>query len=123
MIIKKVKFFIENGYVIIRNVINKKFVNLLKDDFNNIINSNEYKKIQNTFITIVLPNYRRLKQSEYIKIMFSKEVISFLKFAYGRKPIPISTINFLKGTEQPLHSDYIHFGSSPELYLAGAWFA
>ena len=55
MITKKVKFFIENGYLIIRNVINKKFVNLLKDDFNNIINSNEYKKIQNTFITIVLP--------------------------------------------------------------------
>ena len=35
----------------------------------------------------------------------------------------ISTINFYAGTEQPLHSDYIHFGSVPELYLAGAWFA
>ena len=22
-----------------------------------------------------------------------------------------------------MHSDYIHFGSTPELYLAGAWYA
>ncbi len=122
---KKVKFFIENGYLIIRNVINKKFVNLLKDDFNNIINSNEYKKNPKYFHYNSSPRIiEGWKQSEYIKkLCFQKEVISFLKFVYGRKPIPISTINFLKGTEQPLHSDYIHFGSSPELYLAGAWFA
>ena len=37
--------------------------------------------------------------------------------------MPFSTINFIKGTEQPLHSDYIHFGSMPELYLVGAWTA
>jgi ectoine hydroxylase-related dioxygenase (phytanoyl-CoA dioxygenase family) len=42
---------------------------------------------------------------------------------YEKEPVPVSTINFLKGTEQPLHSDYIHFGSLPELYLAGVWFA
>ena len=121
----KVRFFIENGYLIIRNVINKKFVNLIKDDFNNIIKSNEYKKNPKYFHYNNSPRIiEGWKQSEYIKkLCFQKEVISFLKFVYGRKPIPISTINFLKGTEQPLHSDYIHFGSLPELYLAGAWFA
>ena len=64
------------------------------------------------------------KQSKYIKnLCFQKEVITFLNFIYGKKPVPISTINFLRGTEQPLHSDYIHFGSIPHKYLAAAWIA
>ena len=31
--------------------------------------------------------------------------------------------NFIYSTEQPLHSDYIHFGSVPELFLTGVWIA
>ena len=58
-----------------------------------------------------------------IKHLFNLICYYYVNFVYGRKPVPISTINFLKGTEQPLHSDYIHFGSTPELYLAGAWYA
>ena len=42
---KKAKFFINNGYLIIKNVINDKFVSSLVADFNKIININEYKKI------------------------------------------------------------------------------
>ena len=37
--------------------------------------------------------------------------------------MPFSTINFIAGTEQPFHSDYIHFSSIPHKYLAGAWVA
>lgn len=50
-------------------------------------------------------------------------VINFLKDLYGRYPLPFSTINFIYSTEQPLHSDYIHFGSIPELFLTGVWIA
>ena len=53
----------------------------------------------------------------------NKIIEKILNFFMIRSLIPISTINFYAGTEQPLHSDYIHFGSSPELYLAGVWFA
>ena len=122
---KKAKFFIDNGYLIIKNVINDKFLSYLIKDFNRIINSNEYKKNPKYFHYNSSPRIvEGWKQSKYIKkLCFQNEVISFLDFIYGRKPVPISTINFLKGTEQPMHSDYIHFGSSPELYLAGAWFA
>ena len=122
---KKAKFFIDNGYLIIKNVINDKFVSSLVADFNKIINSNEYKKNPKYFHYNSSPRIvEGWKQSNYIKkLCFQNEVVSFLNFVYGRKPVPISTINFLKGTEQPLHSDYIHFGSTPELYLAGAWYA
>ena len=49
--------------------------------------------------------------------------INYLKFFYSKSPVPFSTINFQGGTGQPLHSDYNHFGTLTELYLAGAWFA
>ena len=46
-----------------------------------------------------------------------------LKFLYEKTPLPFSTINFLTSTQQPLHSDYAHFGTIPELLLAGSWIA
>lgn len=121
----KVKFFIDNGYIIFRGAISDKFVNSLKSDFNKIINSNEFKKNPKYFHYNASPRIiEGWKKSNYIKkLCYEKKVISFLEYVYGKKPVPVSTINFLKGTEQPLHSDYIHFGSLPELYLAGAWYA
>jgi ectoine hydroxylase-related dioxygenase (phytanoyl-CoA dioxygenase family) len=56
-------------------------------------------------------------------LAYNKKIINLLSFFYNKKPIPISTINFIKGTEQPMHSDYMHFASTPEKFLAGAWVA
>ena len=53
----------------------------------------------------------------------NKNVMDFLEIMYQKKPLPFSTINFLKSSEQPLHSDYMHFSSIPERYLCGVWFA
>lgn len=58
-----------------------------------------------------------------ISLANDKNVIEFLKLMYEREPLPFSTINFLKSSEQPLHSDYMHFSSRPERYLCGVWFA
>ena len=52
-----------------------------------------------------------------------KDVLNFLEYVYKKRPIPFSTINFIKSSEQPLHSDYMHFSSKPERYLTGVWFA
>ena len=50
-------------------------------------------------------------------------MLNFLELTYQKKPLPFSTINFIASTEQPLHSDYWHFGSIPERYLCGVWIA
>jgi len=50
-------------------------------------------------------------------------ILRILETLYNREPIAFSTINFVKGSEQPFHSDYFHFGSMPELMLAGVWVA
>jgi len=46
-----------------------------------------------------------------------------LELLYGRKPIPFQTLNFRRGTEQPTHSDAIHFSSMPERFMCGIWVA
>ena len=55
------------------------------------------------------------------KIAQNKKLLEFISFLYKKNPQPFNTINFLKGTEQPIHSDYIHFGSIPHFYLMGVW--
>jgi ectoine hydroxylase-related dioxygenase (phytanoyl-CoA dioxygenase family) len=64
------------------------------------------------------------RKSDNIKqLALHPRIMSVLGDLYQSNPIAFSTINFTKGTEQPLHSDYFHFGSMPELMLAGVWVA
>ena len=57
------------------------------------------------------------------ELAVNKTILDILRFCYQSEPIPFSTINFVKGTEQPLHSDELHFGSIPHRYLSGCWIA
>ena len=50
-------------------------------------------------------------------------IINILKLLYNKAPIPFQTINFLKGTNQPMHSDTIHFNTIPKGWMAGVWVA
>lgn len=43
--------------------------------------------------------------------------------AYGREPFAFQTLNFRQGTQQPIHSDAIHFHSEPERFMCGVWIA
>jgi len=51
------------------------------------------------------------------------EILRMLRAAYGREPFPFQTLNFERGTEQPLHSDTIHFNSEPAGFMCGVWIA
>lgn len=51
------------------------------------------------------------------------KILSTLELLYGRKPVPFQTINFLKGSNQPLHQDSIHFYTQPERWMVGTWTA
>lgn len=46
-----------------------------------------------------------------------------LRAAYGRDPFPFQTLNFLAGSQQPLHADTVHFNSVPERFMCGVWIA
>jgi hypothetical protein len=51
------------------------------------------------------------------------KVLEFLELVFQRDPIPFQTLNFEVGTEQPSHSDTIHFHSLPRHYMCGVWVA
>lgn len=53
----------------------------------------------------------------------AKRVRAVLRELYGREPLPFQTLNFPTGTEQRIHSDTIHFNSSPSGFLCGVWVA
>lgn len=58
-----------------------------------------------------------------LKLARHPKVLETLHKLYRRAPKPFQTINFSKGSNQPLHSDTIHFSTIPERWLAAVWVA
>jgi ectoine hydroxylase-related dioxygenase (phytanoyl-CoA dioxygenase family) len=50
-------------------------------------------------------------------------VFDTLRMLYKREPYPFQTITFNYGSNQPLHSDLIHFDSVPHRWLSAIWVA
>ncbi len=74
------------------------------------------------------PDTRRIQEAWYTcdavrQLAVAPKVLSTLELFYGRRPIPFQTLNFEVGTEQAVHSDMIHFYSSPKRFMAGVWIA
>ena len=57
------------------------------------------------------------------ELTVNETLINVIKLLYDKDPFPFSTINFIKGSNQPLHSDTIHFHSVPQLWMCGVWIA
>lgn len=53
----------------------------------------------------------------------SPRALELLRLLYQREPIPFQTLNFDRGTEQPAHSDTLHFHCAPRHFMAGVWVA
>ena len=63
------------------------------------------------------------KSDAIAKLTMHPTIINTLSYLYDEEPFPFSTINFLKGSNQPLHSDTIHFHTVPHLWMVGVWTA
>jgi len=64
-----------------------------------------------------------MSNSSIRSLSLNARVLSMLEQLYDRKPMPFQTLNFPKGTQQPVHSDTIHFNSEPFGLLCGVWVA
>lgn len=51
------------------------------------------------------------------------QILALLKAAYGREPFAFQTLNFERGTQQPFHSDTVHFNTEPAGLMCGVWIA
>jgi ectoine hydroxylase-related dioxygenase (phytanoyl-CoA dioxygenase family) len=56
-------------------------------------------------------------------IACNQEILEILSFLFGEQALPFSTINFSKGSSQPIHSDTIHFQSIPKGWILASWVA
>jgi len=111
---KKVKFFADNGYLIIDPEI-KNFSSLADE----IISSLRPEQLKHG--SRVQDAWRYLPSVKTLAC--HPEVLNWLRILYQREPVPFQTLNFSKGTEQATHSDIVHFSSVPQRFMAGVWFA
>lgn len=109
----------KNGFIILEKYI----------DDNNIDEINQ--DIEYLLQTDVLQfNYTRRKifnahlhAPSIDKLVYDKKITSILSFILDKQIIPFQTINFLKGSEQAPHSDWLHMSTFPKGYLIGVWIA
>jgi len=57
------------------------------------------------------------------RIATNSRVLDILEKAYGRPAFAFQTLNFAVGSQQPAHSDSVHFSSSPDGFMCGVWLA
>ena len=115
----------EQGYLIID-------LNLQDIEINDIM-TDVYKAIDEDTARLQVDHYQYnesprvfegWKESQNIKdLVLNKKIMDTLQFLYQKEPLPFSTINFIKGSNQPLHSDAIHFHTIPQLWMVGVWVA
>ena len=115
----------EKGYIEIDLGLTDEEINLILDDMykfiddkNTVFHAEHYQYTQSKRL------FELWKQSEVTaKLCINKKILNILQILYQRNPFPFSTINFFKGSNQPLHSDVMHFHTVPSLWMAGVWVA
>ena len=115
----------EKGYCVIDLNLSSNIISNINKDIEQSLNAGNFRtnpKIYhyNKYPRIVEAWKFSKNVAKLANNIFLKKLLSYL---YDSKPLPFSTINFIAGSEQPFHSDYIHFGSMPHKYLVGVWIA
>ena len=115
----------ENGYATFNLNIKNELIDSVNKDISDALKKGVIKKNPKIYHYNKFPRIvEAWKFSKNVtKLALNIKLKQILTFLYDSRPLPFSTINFIGGTEQPMHSDYIHFGSLPHKYLAGAWIA
>lgn len=117
--------FHRDGYAIIDLELSDNFISKIIYDLKKIVEKNNYKTNFSAYHYNDSPRIvEAWRESENIKrLVWHEKIIFTLKQIYQRTPVPFSTINFIKGTSQPMHSDNIHFDTVPPRWLTGVWVA
>ena len=115
----------ENGYLIVDLDIDQSWIDqIVKDMYSALENPNTVFHAQHFTYTDSRRIFEHWKKSDAIaRLTVHPKILDTLSFLYANKPFPFSTINFIRGSNQPLHSDIIHFHCVPNLWMAGVWIA
>ena len=118
------KKFLEEGYCIF-NIGDDKLIDKINADIDNLIKKKKFK-INSKIYSYnksprIVESYKFSRSCK--KLSKNSKIVNFIYSIFREKPSAFSTINFLRSAQQPLHSDYAHFGTIPPLKIVGAWVA
>ena len=122
-----VEKFFRDGYVIVEGAIDAETIDAVKRDITAKVNEEEVKTQADGFHYSESPRvFEAWKFSKAVRdVACNQKVMDTVKELYGVQSdiFPFQTINFIKGSNQPLHSDSIHFYTEPEGWMVGTWAA
>lgn len=118
------KKFNADGFCII-NTNQKELITIINRKFDEVIKSGNYNTNSKIYSYNDKPRivdaYKLIPEiKDFAKSEQFRHVFNTLGF---QDMLPFSNILFSYGSEQPLHSDYVHHGTLPELLLVGVWTA
>ncbi len=118
--------FREDGYLILRSAVPDELVDKIRYE------------IEETFLSVdesarptmsgIQPEIGRFQDAwrkcpSVNELAGLHNILLTLKELYGRDPHPFQTLVFSTPTQQPAHSDHIHFSSIPNGFMCGVWVA
>ena len=113
------------GYVVVDLGLTDDFINRLMARIYHSVEKSTVKTQEGGYHYSESPRvFEAWKDNPYVLALAKHEkILSTLKLLYQKNPIPFQTINFIKGSNQPLHQDSIHFYTEPQRWMAGVWVA
>lgn len=95
------------------------------------LNSPDFDALAREIIAGVAPRYKGAKRvidawkwcDPVKRLSENARILETLHALYENDPRPFQTLNFPVGTNQPAHSDCIHFSADPPEKMAGVWVA
>ena len=111
--------FIDNGYLVLKNFYPENETDSLNQSIEEILSD---KKAGFNFTDKKIMDAYKVSNAA-LRFFKNKELIRLLDFLLGRRVIPFQSINFIEGSEQRAHSDFIHMTTEPQGYLIATWTA
>jgi len=117
--------FHEKGYIVLDLELTDDFLKQVIDEMYAAVTRDNVTKQAEFYTYSDSPRiFEEWRNSDAIReLCLNKKLIDTLEFLYAKEALPFSTINFIKGSNQPLHSDTIHFHTIPQLWMSGVWVA
>lgn len=115
--------FEKDGFVIIDSGLDHAILDGAREDMQSFFTEDRPRPLR-----VPLADFNRVQDGWHVsqnvlKIAQSEKILAALEEIYQLPAKAFQTLNFLKGTEQAVHADNIHFNSEPFGLMCGVWVA
>lgn len=116
----KIRQFMQDGFLVLENFYPPEATEALNREIDDLLAGGQTgfnytgRKITNLF------ERSSLAREQFFR---NPELCELLSFLLGKPVIPFQSLNFIAGSEQRAHSDFIHMSTEPQGYLIATWTA